>query len=518
MDEQEILDVLVLGAGLSALTAAYEIQKTHSNVKLNLIEAKNRVGGRSQTVKVDIGNNQLESFDVGGQWVAPSQLDIMELLQELGLETYPQFISGTKVMQAGPENQIRTYTIDIPRIGSIWGLIEFQLFIWKVERLCKKVPIEDPYSWNEASEYDSMSMETFTRKNISTEAAVDVIQAACRTALGTDLSQVSALFFLAYSNSAGGMMRVLLATPDCAQELRVKGGTQQISELLADRVGREKIHLEEPVTHVYQDGHIVTVHTATGKVFRAKHVISGLPPHCTSAIKFSPPLPQNHQLLLESMPVGHLTKFIVTYDKAYWRDAGFSGEVVSNGGRPLLDCKSGPISIVYDATTHNQVAALVGFIAGNQVVEWDKKTIDERQSCVLSSLSEFFGEWALTPTSYTEKKWSEEVYNGGCPVNFGVPGMLHSFPCLRRPHGLVHWCGTETSTHWTGFLSGAVQAGRRAACEVMKINGHDVSVLERLASRKAFCQQKDFHIPVRKTLVYFLSTLSVITAVYFARR
>ena len=44
MDEQEILDVLVLGAGLSALTAAYEIQKTHSNVKLNLIEAKSKFG------------------------------------------------------------------------------------------------------------------------------------------------------------------------------------------------------------------------------------------------------------------------------------------------------------------------------------------------------------------------------------------------------------------------------------------------------------------------------------------
>ena len=91
-----------------------------------------RVGGRSQTVKVDIGDNQLESFDVGGQWVAPSQLDITELLQELDLETYPQFISGTKVMQAGPENIIRTYADDIPSIGSIWGLIEFQLFIWKV--------------------------------------------------------------------------------------------------------------------------------------------------------------------------------------------------------------------------------------------------------------------------------------------------------------------------------------------------------------------------------------------------
>lgn len=91
-----------------------------------------RVGGRSQTVKVDIGNDRFESFDVGGQWVTPSQLDIMELLHELGLETYPQFISGTKVLQAGSENKITTYSNDIPSIGSIWGLVELQLFIWKV--------------------------------------------------------------------------------------------------------------------------------------------------------------------------------------------------------------------------------------------------------------------------------------------------------------------------------------------------------------------------------------------------
>ena len=29
------------------------------------------------------------------------------------------------------------------------------------------------------------------------------------------MSKVSALYFLAYSNSAGGMMRLLLATPNC---------------------------------------------------------------------------------------------------------------------------------------------------------------------------------------------------------------------------------------------------------------------------------------------------------------
>ena len=31
----------------------------------------------------------------------------------------------------------------------------------------------------------------------------------------------------------------------------------------------------------------------------------------------------------------------------------------------------------------------------------------------------------------------------------------------------VHWAGTETATEWRGFMNGAVQAGQRAANEVL---------------------------------------------------
>lgn len=50
----------------------------------------------------------------------------------------------------------------------------------------------------------------------------------------------------------------------------VKGGTQQISERLADRIGREKIHLKEPVESISQQDkdNLVTVCTGTGKIFR----------------------------------------------------------------------------------------------------------------------------------------------------------------------------------------------------------------------------------------------------------
>lgn len=155
-------DVIVIGCGLSGLTAAYEIFKLDPNINLCLLEAKgilfilyksylcvwvgvyslnscnveflfiDRLGGRTLTNEIDIGEGQKASFDFGGQWVASSQPDILEILEELNIETYPQFIDGTKVMQVGHDNVIRTYKSDIPSLGSYWGIIELQLFIWKV--------------------------------------------------------------------------------------------------------------------------------------------------------------------------------------------------------------------------------------------------------------------------------------------------------------------------------------------------------------------------------------------------
>ena len=50
--------------------------------------------------------------------------------------------------------------------------------------------------------------------------------------------------------------------------VQVQGGTQQISEKIADRVGRDKIHLNQPITRITQENGIVTVETTTGKLFR----------------------------------------------------------------------------------------------------------------------------------------------------------------------------------------------------------------------------------------------------------
>jgi monoamine oxidase len=50
----------------------------------------------------------------------------------------------------------------------------------------------------------------------------------------------------------------------------------------------------------------------------------------------------------------------------------------------------------------------------------------------------------------------------------GPCGWLHFGAALSRPIGPIKWAATETATSWSGYMEGAVEAGERAAREVME--------------------------------------------------
>jgi NADPH-dependent 2,4-dienoyl-CoA reductase/sulfur reductase-like enzyme len=66
-------DVLVVGAGLSGLAAAWEIVKAGRSVIV--LEARDRIGGRMVRRPVIEGG----WVDLGGQWVGPTQTQIIAL-------------------------------------------------------------------------------------------------------------------------------------------------------------------------------------------------------------------------------------------------------------------------------------------------------------------------------------------------------------------------------------------------------------------------------------------------------
>src|SRR5689334_19872058 len=85
------VDVVVVGAGLSGLAAARALVAADKSVLV--LEARDRVAGR--TCGQVLGNGT--AIEMGGQWVGPTQTEVVGLIEELGLELFPGYVDGDGV-------------------------------------------------------------------------------------------------------------------------------------------------------------------------------------------------------------------------------------------------------------------------------------------------------------------------------------------------------------------------------------------------------------------------------------
>jgi len=118
------------------------------------------VGGRTNTVNINGFG-----FDLGAEFIGESQAHIIGLAEESGNPLKDAFHDGTKIIEMN--NQVYTYTSDIPSNLSIWGLIQLQLSIWKINAMAKKVPTLDPRSCQLGFHWDSITTQTWIDDNIT---------------------------------------------------------------------------------------------------------------------------------------------------------------------------------------------------------------------------------------------------------------------------------------------------------------------------------------------------------------
>ena len=103
--------------------------------------------------------------------------------------------------------------------------------------------------------------------------------------------------------------------------------------------------------------------------------------------------------------------------------------------------------------------------------QWLARSKDERRDACIKQLVQCFGKAAADYVEYIEFHWMEEsvAHIGGAPGLVMPTGSMHNFHYISRPHGRrVHFAGTETAGVWAGYMSGAIEAGWRAAAEVIE--------------------------------------------------
>jgi monoamine oxidase len=439
-------EVVIVGAGYAGLRAATElVERGHDVV---VVEARDRVGGRVRTDHV-AGT----PLDLGGMWVGADHHRLRALIGTTGATTFPTPDHGRAAWWDHERGELRRARPVPAPISAVPGVA---LALARLDRAARRVPVGAPWRAPDAADLDATTAAAWLRR-IPGRHARDLVRTSLVASLSVELSEVSMLTLLAEVADAGGT-RALLGTDGGAQQDLIVGGADGPARHLADRLG-DRLHLGAPVTRIAGgDDGPVTVSVDGGAEVTADAAVVAVPPPNVLGIRFEPALPGHRTQLLQRLPMGSVVKLLATYERPFWREQGWSGDVVD---------ATGPVPLAFDATQPGGDPVLATLVCGRRGRELGRSEPAARRRVILDAFARWFGPDAGSPRHVAEVCWDDERWSGGAYSAVPVPGTTSSMLAGGAdPVGRLHWAGTETADRWSGFIEGALRSGDRVAEEV----------------------------------------------------
>jgi monoamine oxidase len=449
-------DVCVVGAGFSGLTAARRL--TNEGHSVLVLEARDRVGGRTWTQQLDSGT----VIDRGGAWLSPRHTAALTLADEVGVTTYKTYVAGSHLLIG--KDKVQRYKGLIPKI-SPRAVFQIAITQWRVDRIANRIPLAAPWTAPDAAHLDSQTLGAWLKDTkIGSKIGKDLFDMAVRGLFAaSDMNDVSMLDFL-FLVRAHGKIEHLFSIEGGAQENLVDGGLGGMAQRVAAELG-DSVSMSTPVRSIKHDHNRVVVSSEQLTV-DARYAVVTSPPALTAGIDFDPPLSQDRQYLYSHAVGGVETKTLVVYDRPFWREDGLSGQSAEPNSAAEVTIDSSPCD--------GSSGILASFAFGAVAERLSGLTDDARRKAVLDALTGRFGPTASSPVDFVETPWWQEEWSRGCSMAHFGPGLLTRYGhLLRQPVGRIHWAGTETATTSHGAVDGAIRSGERAAREV----------LDRLSSR-----------------------------------
>lgn len=439
MGEGAPADVVIVGAGLAGMTAAYELR----DLDVMVLEAEPRVGGRTLS-----GMHGEYWYNSGAQFVWDRRT--LDLCRRLGLDVMPGggaragiFVRGGLAEAASPLGLL----IEMPLSWrERW---DFARTVWRLRRLADRVAPVDREQLDDRSLAEVMGpVLPITR---------EILDVVTRGGAGLCADQVSGWIGLGYA--------IHLFGGDVGHTLRaVRGGTQAIARTIAAQLDPERLVLGARVERVSVEAGGVTVrYVRDGRAqsLRARRCVMAVP--APVVLELVPDLPPEKRAALEP-----IQPYAAAVSVAWLTD--------ESGPMPWDRLLAVPvIGASFELFSNNAFFARQGAgarrpggtfvtlsVSANRAADLTGRSDEAIRSEQLADLVRMF---PSAEAVLSRARVRVERFDALPPFR---KGWLRSQSGVRRPVGSVHFCGDYTAQPGT---PGAVGSGHHAAAAVRQALG-----------------------------------------------
>lgn len=441
--------VVIIGAGLAGLAAAYELSEAGHDV--TVLEARSRPGGRVHTLREPFADGL---YAEAGATRIPNTHDFTlkyAKLFGLTLDEIPasrlsvNHIGGKRILARQGESiewplNLTPEEKDMG-LGGIWG--RYFGPVWR--------EMGDPT----AKDWPSDSLKKYDQAPsaiLQNQGASDAAYELMRFGLSKeDFDSMSPLYLL-------GEEAML---ENVEKEYCIRGGNDLLAKAFASRLS-DKIKYGSPVAkieHDSQGARAVFLQASAAQTLKADHLICAIPFSTLRKIEVSPRFSDEKHRAIEELPYMSMSRVYLQSRKRFWVDEGLTGLQVARTDLPIQRVWHNTVT---QPGARGILQSYTWFERARQVAEMDE---GERIRFTLEHMEKVFPgirEHCEGGTSYV---WDRDEWALGA-TSFFKPGQVISLrPHTALPEGRVHFAGEHTSA-WPGWMQGAIESGNRAAREV----------------------------------------------------
>lgn len=407
--------VIIIGAGLSGMTTAWELNKQGHEVVI--LEARNRVGGRTWSEKLSNG----VVTERGGEYVFPTEFAIRKLSAEVGV---PIMSHGVRYARRTVNGRHQTFA-------------EFQQSMKEVQQTLAAMIKDGQPSPSLNDAFEAYVGANFTEHPLYRRVA---------TSIAADASKVSAEAVLLHESSGGGGSYV-------EDGGRFVEGNQSLTLEIARRLS-SSVRLEHPITAVDQSANGVEVTLQDGTMVQGDAAVITVPMPILQKLHLGFELTEQMKTALDHRFMGVAAKLGVPVSKVdadvalansehtwwSWRSLSVDGETRVNALSSFAGAPATFAGLNIPAGPDGWVAALQQ-MRPEMVIDGEVLLTDWEKD-----------EWTLGAYTAPTLDWKPEDDNA-----------------FTNAVGRVAIAGEHTGSAQS--LSGAVASGYRASAALEKVLG-----------------------------------------------